>query len=147
MKAAHLLIFFMAVSFVLIAAATFQYSLEMQPTIHMTRMEIRFSELNATADIDYDVGFLTEIYIFFFGSRNLNPFISQLLYGFDEYQIISVRGTSATIELSNVTTYTGGYYLHNSRSLGMPVDQLILVYPDGKTLTFENATETQSIFY
>ena len=147
MKAAHYLILFFAISFILIAAATLQYSPVMKTEIHITRMEMHFSGENAMTEIDYEVGFLTEIYLLFFGSRNLNPYISQLLYDFEEYQIISVRGTTATIELLNVANYTGGYYLHNSRSLGMPVDRLILVYPDGKALTFENATETQSIFY
>jgi len=147
MKAAHFLVFFFALSLVLVAAATFQYTLEMKTDIHITRVEMSFNNENALTEIDYEVGFLTEIYIFFFGSRNLNPYMDQLLFDFEEYQIISIRGTTATIELLNVSKFSGEYYLHNSRSLGMPVDQLILVYPDGKYLTFNNAVETQSIFY
>ncbi|MDL2261123.1 hypothetical protein LJC08_02680 [Methanimicrococcus sp. OttesenSCG-928-J09] len=147
MKAEHFLIIFIVVSIGLIAAATFHYSVEPTVNFKVTDMEVLFYEENATADIEYEVGFLTQIYVFFFGSRNLNPFLDELLYDFEEYRVISVHGTTATVELINASRLSGSYYLHDTHMLGFEVGKLTLKYPDGKTLTFENATETPNTFY
>lgn len=147
MKASHLLIFFAAVSVILIASAMFQYSLAPQTAIHMTRMDIHFMGENATADIEYEIGFMTQLYVFFFGSRNLDPYLGVLLDDFDEYRIISVQGTTSTVELINSSRLEGGYYLHDNHQLGYEVDRLTMYFPDGKTMTFNNATETTNIFY
>lgn len=137
----------MFISAVLVASATFHYSMTPQTKFQVTEMEILFNNQNATANIEYEVGFLTQIYIFFFGSRNLDPYIDELLHDFDEYQVVSVHGTTATIELINSSRYTGTYYLHDKHLLGYEVAHLIFYFPDGKTMTFDNATETLSVFY
>ncbi len=147
MKASHFLILFAAVSVILIASAMFQYSLIPQTPIHITRMDIHFANENATADIEYEVGFLTQLYVFFFGSRNLDPYLDVLLYDFEEYRIISVHGTTATVELINSSRREGPYYLHDTHKLGYEVGRLALYFPDGKTMTFDNTAETASVFY
>lgn len=110
-------------------------------------MDIHFANENATADVEYEVGFLSQLYVFFFGSRNLDPYLDVLLYDFEEYRIISVHGTTATIELINSSRQEGDYYLHDNHFLGYEVGRLALYFPDGKTMTFENATETPNVFY
>ena len=147
MKPQQVLIFFLLIGVILILFASFNVQANIQTGFHVTQMEIRFNGTNATADIDYDVGFLTQIYVLFFGSRNLDPYLEKFLYGFDEFQLVSLSGTTATVELTNASRVTGGYYIHDSRLFGSPVTKLILVYPDGKTRTFENAFETSNTFY
>jgi len=147
MKPQQLLIPLLIVVAVIIASASFGWDARPHTELQVTQMEIRFHGENATAQIDFDIGFLTQMYVSFFGNRNLDPFIVSFLYGFDEYQLTSVQGSSATIELIHASRLTGDYYLHDSRALGSPVNRLILYYPDGKTLTFENATETPNTFY
>ena len=147
MKPQQFLVPFLIVAAVIVASASFGWHAEPQTELHVTQMEIRFHDANATAQIHYEVGFLTQMYVSFFGSRNLDPYIASFLYGFDEYQITSVRGNSATVELINASRMTGAYYLHDAHPLGSPVNRLVLFYPDGKTLTFENATETPNTFY
>jgi len=147
MKPQQFLIFFLLVGFILILFASFNIQVNPQTGFHVTQMEIRFNGTNATADIDYDIGFLTQIYVLFFGSRNLDPYLEKFLYDFDEFQLISVSGSTATVELTNASRLTGGYYIHDSRHLGNPVTKLTLVYPDGKMRTFENAIETSNTFY
>ena len=147
MKPQQLLILFLIVAAVVIVSASFGWDAEPHTEMQVKQMEIRFHGENATAQIDFEVGFLTQMYVSFFGNRNLDPFIVSFLYGFDEYRLTSVQGSSATVELINASRLTGDYYLHDSRSLGSPVNRLILYYPDGKTLTFENATETPNTFY
>ncbi|MBZ3935623.1 hypothetical protein [Methanimicrococcus blatticola] len=147
MKASHFFILFAAVSVILVASTMFQYSLSSQPPIHINQMDIHFTNENATVRIDYEVGFLSQLYVFFFGSRNLDPYLDVLLYDFEEYRITSVHGTTATIELINSSRREGLYYLHDSHRLGYEVGHLALYFPDGKTMTFDNATETPNVFY
>ncbi|WNY28660.1 hypothetical protein MmiEs2_08630 [Methanimicrococcus stummii] len=147
MKASHLLILFAAVTVILVASATLHYSIAPQKSVQFTKMEIHFQNENATADIEYEVGLLTQLYVFFFGSRNLDPYLDELLYDFEEYRITSVLGATATVELINASRYEGSYYLHEKHTLGTDVNRLILYFPDGKTMTFDNATETQNVFY
>ncbi|MDV0445650.1 hypothetical protein MmiAt1_12420 [Methanimicrococcus sp. At1] len=147
MKAQHFLIFFTIIAGILIAAATVHYTAPIQTEIQFRQMEIHFVNENATAKVEYEVGFLTQLYVFFFGSRNLDPYLDQLLYDFDEYQITSVHGTTATIELINASRPSGSYYLHDQHMLGYEVGRLIIYDPDGKTLSFENATRTPNTFY
>ncbi|MDY0267097.1 MAG: hypothetical protein RBQ94_05575 [Methanimicrococcus sp.] len=147
MKATNILIFFMILSTMLVAGATFQYAFTPQANFHVTQMEILFMDENAVARVDYTVDFFTQGYLFLFGSRNLNPQINELLFDFEEYQIQSIRGTSATVELFNISRPSDSVFLHDKRELGYEVDKLILLYPDGKTLTFNNATETPNTFY
>ncbi|MCL2863675.1 MAG: hypothetical protein FWE54_06325 [Methanimicrococcus sp.] len=147
MKPQQLLVLFMVVAAVIIASASFGWDVVPHTELNVTQLEIRFDNENATAQIYYEAGFLTQMYVSFFGSRNLDPFIDSFLYGFEEYQMISVQGNSATVKLVNSSRLTGNYYLHDTRPLGSQVDRLILYYPDGKFLTFENATETPNTFY
>lgn len=147
MKASKILIFFIILSIILIAGATFQYTFTPQTNFHAGQMEIRFIDENAVAKVDYEVDFFTQGYLFLFGSRHLKPQIDNLLFDFEEYQIQSIRGTSATIEIFNISRSSDSVFLHDKRELGYEVDKLILLYPDGKTLTFNNATETPNTFY
>jgi len=147
MKPQQFLIFFLLVGIILILFASFNIQADLKMGFHVTQMEIQFNGTNATADIEYDVGFLTQVYVLFFGSRNLDPYIEKFLSGFEEIQLISVSGTMATVELTNASRVTGGYYIHDSRPLGNSVSKLTLIYPDGKTRTFENASETSNTFY
>ena len=147
MKPQQFLLPLLIVAAVIIASASFGWDAEPHTDFQVTQLALLFHGENATAQIDYEVGFLTQMYVSFFGSRNLDPFIDSFLYGFDEYQITSVQGSSATVELINASRLTGDYYLHDAHPLGSPVNRLILYYPDGKNLTFENAAETPNTFY
>lgn len=147
MKALPVFILFAVVSGALITAATLHYSVEPRTNIEFLQMDVYFRNENATADIEYEVGFFSQLFIFFFGSRHLDPYLSELLSDFDEYRVVSVHGTVATVELINASRAAGEYYLHDKHFLGYEVNQLILYYPDNKMLTFYNATETPNTFY
>ena len=149
MKPKQFLIPFLLISFILVFSASYQLNFEPKTEFHVTQMEIKFEELNATATIDFDVDFLTQMYIFFFGGRNLEPYLEDFLYDFDEFRFVSVRGTTAEVELINVSRRTGPYYIQDSRLLGSQVSTLILVYPVKKndTLTYFNVTSIQRTYY
>ena len=145
MKPKQFLIPFLLISFILVLSASYQLDFKSQTELNVTQMRIEFDGLDATATIDYDVGFLTQMYAFFIGSRNLVPYLEDFLYGYEEFQIISVRGTTATVELPNSSRISSSYYLHDSRELGSTVPTLLMVYPDAeKTFIYYNVSATQN---
>ncbi|WNY24953.1 hypothetical protein [Methanolapillus millepedarum] len=147
MKPIHVLILMLALSALLIFLATFHVSTGIQTDIDVQEMTMTFHGMDATAEIRYQIGLLTHIYAFFFGGRNLDPYISDFLVGFPDYKIVSVGSESATVELYNVTRVSNNYYLHDSHQLGSSADSLVLVYPNGQTKTYENVSETPNTFY
>ena len=147
MKASHLLILFTVLSVALIASATLHYTVTPQASIQMSQMEIHFVNQNAVAVINYEVGFLTQLYFLFFGTHHLSPYLQELLFDFEEYRIISIHSTTATVELLNVSRFEDVFYLHDSRMLGSEVGLLILFFPDGHTRSFYNAVVTPNVFY
>jgi len=149
MKPKQFLIPFLIISFILVLSASYQLNFEPKTELHINQMEMRFNGMNATATISYDVDFLTQMYVFFFGGRNLEPYLGDFLYDFDEFRFVSVRGTTAEVELINVSRRTGPYYIQDQRLLGSQVSTLILVYPVQKndTLTYFNVTSIQRTYY
>ena len=147
MKSQQFFLLFLMISVVMILSASLQLNMELQPKIHVTQLEIVFNGTNATATVDYDLNFFTQLYIFFFGNRNLDPLLNDFLYGFEEFQIDSIQGTTATAQLTNVSRYTGSIYLHDSRPFSSPVDELIYVYPEGEIRSYKNVTATRNTFY
>ncbi|MDV0446555.1 hypothetical protein MsAg5_04000 [Methanosarcinaceae archaeon Ag5] len=147
MKPNQLFVLLFALSVLLIFLATFHVSATVQTDIDVKEMTMTFHDTGATAEIHYEIGLLTHIYTFFFGSRNLDPYISDFLVSFPDYRIVSIGSESATIELYNVTRTSNNYYLHDAHQLGSTVDLLVLVYPNGQTKTYENVSETPNTFY
>ena len=147
MKPKQFLIPFFLISFILVFSA-YHLDFETQPRVHVTQMEIKFDGLNATSTIDYDVGFLTQIYVLFFGSRNLVPYVEDFLRGFEEFQIDSVNETTAKVKLTNVSRVGSSSYIHDNRTLGSTVPTLIMIYDypgtKGEIRTYLNVSETWS---
>jgi hypothetical protein len=80
MKPKQVLIPFLLISFILVLSTFIPMDFNPRAELHFTKMEIEFDGVNATATIDYDVGFLTQMYIFLFGNRNLDPCLEDFLF-------------------------------------------------------------------
>ena len=153
MKPKQVLIPFLLISFIFVLSTFIPMDFNPRAELHFTKMEIEFDGVNATATIDYDVGFLTQVYIFLFGNRNLEPYLEDFLSDYTESDIFSISGTSAKAKLINSSRISGPYYVHDNRSLGSPVATLIMIYPEdpgkdlGKeTLTYSNVSKVPSTF-
>jgi len=147
MKATHYFFLFLILAGFIVISSTFHLYLSPRTDVQFDQFTITFDGVNATGEIEYNVGFLTDLYIFFFGSRNLDPYITNFLYGFGEYRIVSFKDNSVTVEFVNSSRFVDPYYLHDSRPLGSPVHRLILLYPDGETRIYENVSATPNTFY
>ena len=147
MKATQHFILFLIIAGIIVVSATFHLSFSPRTDVQFHQFTITFDGVNATGELEYNTGFLTDLYVFFFGSRNLDPYISNFLFGFSEYRVVAFQGNSVMIEFTNSSRVVDRYYLHDACPLGSPVQRLVLVYPDGETRIYENVSATPNTFY
>jgi len=149
MKPKQVLIPFLLISFILVLSTFIPLDFNPRADLNFTKMEIEFDGVNATATIDYDVGFLTQVYIFLFGNRNLVPCLEDFLLSYEEVQVVSVNETKAEVRLINSSRTVDSYAIHEGHPLGSTVSTLIQIYPatppdtdkDIRTYTNTNATK------
>jgi hypothetical protein len=115
--------------------------------IHLDSMEIDFNQTDADVLIQYHLSPFAQVYMFLFGSKNLEPKIDEIFYDFEDIEIRRIGRTSALIHITNISRQNDEYYLHDSRKLGMQPDVLTLVYPDRTRQTINHAKATPDIFY
>jgi hypothetical protein len=115
--------------------------------IHYKQMTMKFSGTNATITIYFKLDAFAEAYTLLMGSHNLEGDIRNMFSDFGEVTISEIGKNYAILSVSNVSNFSDGYYLHDSRKLGSRVDLLILVYPSGATKQIVNAESTSNIFY
>lgn len=122
--------------------------------IHIDNMEIAFNKANADISIDYRLNPFAQVYIFLFGSKNLEPKVKEIFSDFDDIEIKNIGLTSASIEVKNVSKKNEDIskinkevYLFDSYKLGVQSDVLTFVYPEGKRRSYEHVKVTQPVFY
>jgi hypothetical protein len=115
--------------------------------IHLDNMEIAFNKANADISIDYRLNPFAQVYIFLFGSKNLEPKVKEIFSDFDDIEIKNIGLTSASIEVKNVSKINKEVYLFDSYKLGVQSDVLTFVYPEGKRRSYEHVNVTQPVFY
>lgn len=110
--------------------------------IHLDSMEIAFSKTDADINIEYHLSPFAQAYIFLFGSKYLEPKIKEIFFDFDNLEIKEIGRTSASIHVKGISRLSDGYYLHESRKLGISTDVLTVIYPGGTRRNTENAKAT-----
>ncbi|MDR7665464.1 hypothetical protein RG963_06660 [Methanosarcina sp. Z-7115] len=122
--------------------------------IHLDNMEIAFNKANADISIEYRLNPFTQVYIFLFGSKNLEPKVKEIFSDFDDIEIKNIGLTSASIEVKNVSKINEDIskinkevYLFDSYKLGVQSDVLTFVYPKGERRSYEHVKVTQPVFY
>ena len=114
---------------------------------HVTQMVVEFDRADAMVTISYDLDFFAEIYAFILGSRNLEPTFEQIFSDFENVKVTEIGRNHAVIILSDVSRQAGDYYLHDQHRLGIMVDSLKLVYPDGSSKNNQNSNTTPNTFF
>jgi hypothetical protein len=115
--------------------------------IHIDSMEINFNKTDADVQIQYHLSPFAQVYMFMFGSKNLEPKIEDIFFDFENIEVRRIGRSSALIHVNNISRQNDEYYLHDSRELGMQPDLLTLVYPDRTRQNIEHAKATPDIFY
>lgn len=116
--------------------------------IHVDSMVIQFEKTDATVSIDYHLSPFAQVYIFLFGSKNLEPKIEEIFSKFHEVKIQKIGRSSASLQILNVSKISDGYYLCNSCELGVQSDVVTFVYPPkGVKKSYEHVKVTPPVFY
>jgi hypothetical protein len=115
--------------------------------IHLDSMEIVFNKTDAEVNINYHLSPFAQVYMFLFGSRNLEPKIREIFFNFSNVQVQKIERTSASVLIKDISRQSGEYYLHESREIGMQPDTLTIVYPDGTRRNLQYTKFTQPAFY
>lgn len=116
--------------------------------IHIDNIIMEFNETNATVEVEYNLAPFTQAYVFFFGSKNIEPKIKEIFANFKEVKIQKIGLNSATLQLTNISTKNDEDYMHDSTKLGLRTDVLTIVYPYNQgTRKLQNTDSTLSIFY
>ncbi|MPN29223.1 hypothetical protein SDC9_176674 [bioreactor metagenome] len=110
-------------------------------------MVIEFDKTDADVEIQYHLSPFAQVYMFMFGSKNLEPKIEDIFFDFENIEVQRIGRNSALIHIKDISRQKDENYLHDSRELGMQPDVLTLVYPNGKRQSIEHAKETPDIFY
>jgi hypothetical protein len=110
--------------------------------IHLDSMEIAFSKTDADISIGYHLSPFAQAYIFFFGSKNLEPKIKEIFFDFNNVEVQKIGSTSASLHVKGISRLSDGYYLHESRKFGISPDVLTVIYPGGARRNTEHAKAT-----
>ena len=115
--------------------------------IHLNSVIILFDKANANVDVEYRLSPFAEVYMFLFGSKNLEPKIKEIFANFTEVNIRQIGSNSASLQITNISRKKDQYFLHDSRKFGMRPDILTLVFPDGTKKIYQSPISTQDTFY
>lgn len=115
--------------------------------IHIDSMVIQFNKTDANVNVEYRLSPFAKVYIFLFGSKNLEPKIKEIFADFKIIKIWDIGSNSASLHVTNISRKSDPYYLHESRKFGVQPDVLTLVYPDGTRRNIQNPKSTPNAFY
>jgi hypothetical protein len=114
--------------------------------IHVDSIEIDFDKTDANVDMHYRLSAFAEVYMFLFGSKNLEPKIREIFANFTEVKVLQIGRNSTSLQITNISRKKDQYYLHDARVFGVSPDVLTLVSPQG-TRRLENPSSTGDFFY
>ncbi|WP_154808768.1 hypothetical protein [Methanolobus vulcani] len=115
--------------------------------IHFKQVTMRFQDTDVLISMSYDLDMFSSMYIFLFGSHNLEPDIDNFFSDFDDFEVLEIDRNNAVIFARNVSRINGAYYLYDSHELNGTVDVLLMVLPNGDTNSFIDASSTEATFY
>ena len=115
--------------------------------IHIDSVEIVLDKTDANVYFEYHLSPFAEAYMFFLGSKNLEPKIKEIFANFTEVKIQHIESNSVSLQIMNFSRKKDQYYLHDSRNFGVSPDTLTIVYPDGTTKIFQRPVSTPNTFF
>ncbi len=115
--------------------------------IQFQQVTMSFHDVDAHISINYDLNAFSSIYIFLFGTHNLEPTFEVFFSDFEETDIREIGKQNAVVFAKNVSRQNDGYYLHDSLELSGNVRALTMIYPDGSTRSVFNVKATPDTFY
>ncbi|ETA69042.1 MAG: hypothetical protein PWQ51_779 [Methanolobus sp.] len=115
--------------------------------LHFNQFSMRFQGTDVVITVSYDMDMFSSIYISLLGTHNLEPAIENLFYDFENFEVLEIGRNNAVVFVKDVSRKNDEYYLYDAHDLNGTVDMLTMVFPDGSSQSFMDASSTEPTFY
>jgi hypothetical protein len=102
---------------------------------------------DALFELNYTLDSFAKLYVLALGCRYIEPDLISLFKSYDDVKTIRANPDSAALLVSGAGKNNSGYYLFDSRPLGVRVAKFTVLYPGGLFRTYHNVTSTPNVFY
>jgi hypothetical protein len=115
--------------------------------IHYKQVTMSFQGTDAVISISYGLDMFSSMYVFLLGAHNLEPSIDNFFSDFGDVEVLEIGRENAVIFVKDVSRRNDEYYLYDAHNLNGTADVLTMVFPDGSTQSFMDASSTEPTFY
>ena len=102
---------------------------------------------DALFELNYTMDSFAKLYVLALGAGYIEPDLVSLFKSYEDVRTVRANINSAALLVKGAGKNDGGYYLFDSRPLGVTVAKFTVVYPSGLSRTFHNVTSTPNVFY
>lgn len=102
---------------------------------------------DAIFELNYTLQFFPKLYVLALGCGYIEPDLVSLFKSYDDVKTIKANPDSAVLLAKDAGKNSNGYYLFDSRPLGMRVSKFTVLYPGGLSRTYHNVTSTPNVFF
>jgi hypothetical protein len=111
--------------------------------------EITMSMIDEDAlfELNYTLDSFAKLYVLALGCGYIEPDLISLFKSYDDVKTVRANPDRAALLVRGAGKNNSGYYLFDSRPLGVRVAKFTVLYPGGLFRTYHNVTSTPNVFY
>ena len=102
---------------------------------------------DALFELNYTLDFFPKLYVLALGCSYIEPDLTSLFKSYDDVKIAKASPDSAVLLVRDAGKKSNGYYLFDSKPLGIRVSKFTVLYPGGLSRTYHNVTSTPNVFF
>jgi hypothetical protein len=102
---------------------------------------------DALFELNYTLDSFAKLYVLALGCGYIEPDLISLFKSYDDVKTVRANPDRAALLVRGAGKNNSGYYLFDSRPLGVRVARFTVLYPGGLSRTYHNVTSTPNVFY
>ena len=115
--------------------------------LHVDKVTMQLEGYNATLVLYFHLDALANAYVLLFGSKGMEPEVSQFFSNFSDVRMLSLQKDSAQVKVVNITRSVDEredriYFLYPPYRFDQRVPVIVIMYPDGSRLELYNRDST-----
>ena len=116
--------------------------------VYLKVNDITMSLINGDAlfELNYTLDSFAKLYVLALGCGNIEPDLVSIFRSYDDVLTVKANPDSAALLVKGAGKNNSGYYLFDSKPLGVKVSKFTVVYPGGLSRIFHNVTSTPNVF-
>jgi hypothetical protein len=116
--------------------------------VYLKVNDIRMSLIDGDAlfELNYTLDSFAKLYVLALGCGNIEPDLVSIFKSYDHVKTVKATPHSAALLAKGAGKNNSGYYLFDSRPLGVKVSRFTVLYPGGLSRTFHNVASTPNVF-